>query len=260
MRGMTNAQPGNFVWYDLLTKDPNAAKGFYGEVVGWKTEQFGDSHYSMWVGSQGPLGGVMKLPDDVAKQGVPPHWMANVCVANVDETVKKVKELGGKVMKEAEDIATVGRFAVVTDPQGGAISLFSPKTEMKLHDLEKEGEFCWNELMTTDLEGAFSFYEKVFGWTKIQDMDMGPMGTYRIFGLGDKQLGGMMKKPDNAPMPTSWTYYAQVADVEAAVARATKQGAKVLNGPMDVPGGGRVAICMDPQGAAFALHRNPPKK
>ena len=257
---MANAQPGNFVWYDLLTKDPKAAMAFYGETIGWKTQPFGDSHYTMWTASQGPLGGVMELPAEAAKMGAPPHWIGNVCVANVDETVKKVKELGGKVMKEAEDIPTVGRFAVVTDPQGGAISLFTPKGEMKLHDMEQQGEFCWNELMTTDLEGAFAFYEKIFGWTKIQDMDMGPMGTYRIFGIGDKQVGGMMKKPDGAPMPTAWTYYAQVADVEAAIARATKQGAKVLNGPMDVPGGGRVAVLMDPQGAAFAMHRNPPKK
>lgn len=69
-----------------------------------------------------------------------------------------------------------------------------------------------------------------------------------------------MKKPDGAPMPTAWTYYAQVADVEATIARATRQGAKVLNGPMAVPGEGRVAVLKDPRGAAFAIHRNPPKK
>jgi predicted enzyme related to lactoylglutathione lyase len=86
------------------------------------------------------------------------------------------------------------------------------------------------------------------------EMEMGPMGTYVIFGLGEKQLGGMMKKPAENPMPPMWGYYTEVDDLDAAIARATKQGAKVLNGPMDVPGG-RVAQLMDPQGAAFALHR-----
>ena len=252
---MANAQPGNFVWYDLLTKDPKAAMAFYGETIGWKTQPFGDSHYTMWTASQGPLGGVMELPAEAAKMGAPPHWIGNVCVANVDETVKKVKELGGKVHKEAEDIPTVGRFAVVSDPQGGSISLFQPQGAMALHDMEKEGEFCWNELMTTDLEGAFAFYEKIFGWTKIQDMDMGPMGTYRIFGIGDKQVGGMMKKPDGAPMPTAWTYYAQVPDTDQAVTRATKQGAKLLNGPMDRPWGVRTASFRDPSGHIWEIAR-----
>jgi uncharacterized protein len=261
MRGMANAQPGNFVWYDHLTKDPRAATGFYGEVVGWKTQPFDNNpDYLMWVASQGPLGGLMPLPAEAAKMGAPPHWMGHVCVANVDETVAKVKELGGKVHTDPSDIPTVGRFAVIADPQGATISVFTPKDKMELHDLEKEGEFCWNELMTSDLDAAWGFYEKIFGWKKMDDMDMGALGTYRLFGVGEKQLGGMMKIPSGAPMPTAWNYYAQVADIEAAVGRATKQGAKVLNGPMDVPGGGRVAVCMDPQGAAFAMHQNPPKK
>jgi predicted enzyme related to lactoylglutathione lyase len=90
-------------------------------------------------------------------------------------------------------------------------------------------------------------------------MDMGAMGTYRIFGLGDKQLGGMMRVPPGTPMPTAWMYYATVADVEAASGRATKQGAKVLNGPMEVPGGGKIVQCTDPQGAAFALYQHAKK-
>jgi uncharacterized protein len=257
---MANAQPGNFVWYDLLTKDPKAAAAFYGEVVGWKTQPFDNNpDYLMWVASQGPLGGLMKLPDEAAKMGAPPHWMAHVCVANVDATVAKVKELGGKVHKEAADIPTVGRFAVIADPQGASISIFTPKDKMALHDTEKEGEFSWNELMTTDLDAGWSFYEKVFGWTKKEDMDMGAMGKYRIFGLGEKQVGGMMKIPTGTPMPTAWLYYTTVADVDAASGRATKQGAKVLNGPMEVPGGGRIIQCLDPQGAAFALYQHPKK-
>ena len=84
---MANTNTGLFVWHDLLTKDPKAAIAFYSDVVGWKTQPFeGNTDYVMWVGSQGPLGGVMKLPDEVAKMGAPPHWMAHVEVENVDAT------------------------------------------------------------------------------------------------------------------------------------------------------------------------------
>jgi predicted enzyme related to lactoylglutathione lyase len=87
-------------------------------------------------------------------------------------------------------------------------------------------------------------------------MDMGEMGTYRIYGVGDKQLGGMMTMPEGNPLPPMWIYYTETSDLDGAIARATKKGAKVMNGPMEVPGGGRIAQLIDPQGAAFALHQN----
>jgi hypothetical protein len=180
--------------------------------------------------------------------------MAHVLVENVDATASQAKKLGGKVHKEPEDIPTVGRFAVLGDPQGAFISIFTPGDAMTLHDLSKPGEFCWNELMARDMPAAFDFYSKLFGWKVIQDMDMGPMGTYRVFGLGETQIGGMMAIPKEAPMPPMWNYYTEVSDLDSAVERAKKKGATLMNGPMDVPGG-RVAQLMDPQGAAFALHQ-----
>src|SRR5262249_17115511 len=140
-----------------------------------------------WVGSQGALGGVMELPAEAAKMGAPPHWIGNVQVDDVDATVVQVTKLGGKVHKAPSDIPTVGRFAVIADPQGGAVSVFKPNNPMTLHDVTKEGEFCWNELMTSDSAAAWKFYSEIFGWKSIQEMDMGAMGTYRVFGFGDKQ-------------------------------------------------------------------------
>jgi len=255
---MASANKGLFVWYEHMTKDPPAAIAFYGEVVGWKTQTFpAGGDYVMWVGSQGPLGGVMKLPDQAAKMGAPPHWMGYVQVEDVDATAALTKKLGGKVYKEPADIPTVGRFAVIADPQGAAIAIFKPSGEMAPHDSSKEGEFCWNELMTSDSAAAFKFYSELFGWKILQEMDMGPMGTYRIFGVGEKRLGGMMTTPKAAPMPPMWLFYASTSDLDGAIGRATKKGAKVMNGPMEVPGGGRIAQLMDPQGAAFALHQAP---
>ena len=252
-----SANNGRFVWYEDLAKDPKAAIDFYTEVVGWKTQPFTESghDYVMWVGSQGPLGGVMKLPDEAAKMGTPPHWMAHVQVENVDATAALAQKLGGTVHKEPTDNPTVGRFAVIGDPQGAFVSIFTPNTPMTLHDSSKAGEFCWNELMTSDSFGAFNFYSQLFGWKIINELDMGPIGTYRIFGIGDKQMGGMMNIPKGASMPPTWIYYTETSDLDAALERAKKRGATVMNGPMEVPGGGRIAQLMDPQGAAFALHQ-----
>jgi uncharacterized protein len=260
---MATANQGRFVWYEHLTRDVPAAIAFYSDVVGWKTQPFGQgSDYLMWVGSQGPLGGVIRLPDELARMGVPPHWMAHVAVDDVDAAAARVSQLGGALRKPPEDIPTVGRFAIVADPQGAVISLFQPlpRGPMAPHDASKDGEFCWNELHTSDSAAAFRFYSTLLGWKGLQELDMGPLGTYRIYGLGETGLGGMMTKPPGAPMPTSWLYYVSTGDLEPAIGRATRRGAKVMNGPMEVPGGGRIAQLLDPQGAAFALHQAPPAR
>ncbi len=254
---MATASKGSFVWYEHLTMDPQTAVGFYSDVVGWKTQPFGESGYIMWVGSEGPLGGLMRCPDEAAKQGERPHWMAHVQVDDVDATAALARRLGGKVVHEPTDIPTVGRFAVLADPQGATISVFKPDGSMTLHDPEKDGEFCWNELLTTDSAAAFRFYSQIFGWKILEEMDMGPAGTYRVFGVGDRRLGGMMTTPKGAAMPPMWLFYTDTTDLDAALGRAVKRGAKVMNGPMDVPGGGRIAQLMDPQGAPFALHQSP---
>jgi len=252
---------GQFVWHEYLAKDVKAAIAFYTDLIGWKTQPFSEAggDYTMWVGSQGPLGGVMKLPDEAVQMGTPPTWMGHVQVGDVDAAAAMVKKFGGIIHKEPTDIPTVGRFSVIGDPQGAAISMFKPDSPMTLHDKSKDQEFCWNELMTSDSVAAFGFYSKIFGWKMMQEMDMGPIGLYRVYGVGDTQLGGMMAVPKGAPMPPMWIYYIQISDLDATIAQATKKGAQVMNGPMDVPGGGRIAQLMDPQGAAFALHQAPKK-
>lgn len=246
---------GDFIWYDLLTADTASAIAFYAHVVGWTTQDFpgAKGHYTMWVGSQGPLGGVMTLPEEAAKMGAPPHWMANVTITDLDASVARVKALGGKVYKEPEAIPTVGRFAVIADPQGAVLSLFQPEREMQAHDTTKAGEVCWNELATTDHEAALRFYSELFGWSLMESMDMGPMGSYLIYGKGGAPLGGMFRKPAEMPV-AAWVYYVHVDGLDAAIERATSRGAKLVHGPVEVPGGDRIAQLTDPQGAFFALH------
>jgi hypothetical protein len=253
---MTNKDTGRLVWYELLTSDPKGAVAFYTEVIGWKTQPF-DNDYTMWVGSQGPLGGCGQLPEAAKKMGAPPYWQANFIVANVDETVAQVKQLGGQVF-HVETVPNVGRLAVIADPQGAAIAIVTPDDKMDAHDITKNGEFSWHELYTTDYEAAFKFYSAIAGWEKLGEFDMGPMGKYLLWGRDGKQLGGMMNKPnmktpDGRDVPTAWMYYVTTTDLEAALARAKSKGARVLNGPMDVSGGQRIVQLMDPQGAAFAL-------
>jgi predicted enzyme related to lactoylglutathione lyase len=253
---------GRFVWHELLTTDVKGAIAFYTEVIGWKTELFPDSvgpePYTMWVSGQGSMGGVFTLPEEAKKMGAPPHWMGHVEVNDVDATVAKVKDRGGNVLVPPTDIPKVGRFAVIADPQRASLSVFKPAGSMTAHDPNKHGEISWNEMYADDATAAFEFYGELFGWKQLQEMDMGPAGKYLIFGQGDQQYGGMMKKTAEMPMPPMWVYYIHVDDLDAAIARANAKGGKTVFGPIEVPDGTRVAQLIDPQGAHFALHG--PKK
>ncbi len=245
---------GHFVWHDLMTTDTEGAIAFYHDVVGWGTQAWDDSDYTMWKAGNEALGGVVRL-DDEAARNVPPHWLAYTTVPDTDAAAKKTVELGGQVLHGPADIPTVGRFAILADPQGAVFAVFTPSDGPPgPAGAPKNGHFSWHELATTDHEAAMSFYTDVFGWSAIEDFDMGEVGIYRMFGRDKTTLGGMYNKSTAAPGPPYWLYYVMVRDIDTAVKTVDAKGGKVLNGPMEVPGGDRVAQCTDPQGAAFALH------
>jgi hypothetical protein len=254
---MSNA--GRFGWYELLTSDVKGGIAFYKAVTGWDTQKWeGPMDYTMWTAGTTPLGGVMTLPDAAKKMGAPPHWLAYVSVADVDASTKQAQGLGARVNVPPTDIGDAGRFSVIADPQGAVFALHASKTEMPgwaQPEPPTQGAISWHELVTTDWESALRFYATMFGWKKTEAMEMGPeMGTYQMFGKDGKTFGGMMNKPKGYPAPPNWLLYTYVKDLDAALTTVTARGGKILNGPMPIPGGDRVAQCMDPQGAAFALH------
>ncbi len=250
----TNVQ-GRFLWYELLTTAPRAAQDFYTGVVGWGTDVWegAGAPYTLWTVGETPVGGIMNLPEDAMKQGARPHWLAHIGSSDVDRSVRKAAQLGATVMREPFDIGTVGRVAILTDPQGAIFSIYAPASE--LPDPEgwpRLGDVSWNELAVSNWEEAFDFYHDLFGWEKGEAHDIGEFGIYQIYKRNGIRLGGMFNKPPE--MPAMWIFYARVGDVKRGVENIQKGGGTILNGPMEVPGGDWIVQFMDPQGALFALH------
>lgn len=118
--------------------------------------------------------------------------------------------------------------------------------------MKQHGAFSWNELMTTDLDMAKSFYGQLFGW-EMRDMPM-PEGTYTLLKAGDREVGGMMVIPTAAAgVPPAWGSYVTVDDVDQQVTRAEALGGKVILAPKDIPEVGRFAVISDPQGAMLTM-------
>jgi predicted enzyme related to lactoylglutathione lyase len=256
---MSNAEiRGRFVWHELMTTDTDAASDFYSQVVPWKAEDSGMPSYSLWMSGKYRAGGLMALPEDDAS-ATPPHWIIYIGTPDVDGTVAAAEKLGGKVLKSASDIPNVGRFAVLSDPQGAAFAVFTPAEGSGdgVPPGGAVGDFTWHELSTTDPGAAFDFYAEVFGWTKGAAHDMGEMGVYQLVSHGGQDVGGVYKARDNST-PPSWLSYVRVADAAKAASAAKSAGGRILNGPIEVPGGSWVVMMLDPQGGAFAVVE-PPK-
>jgi predicted enzyme related to lactoylglutathione lyase len=251
---------GQFVWYELLTPEPDASKKFYQPLTGWSTESM-DREYSMWTLGGEPLGGMFHMGPAQREQGMPPNWMPYVEANNVDEIARLAGTLGGKTVVEPTDIPEHGRFAVLQDPQGATFGVYKANGASRSWDGNPTiGRFSWHELMTTDYKAAADFYRKLFGWDKTDEFDMGPLGMYYMYGLQGKPYGGMYNRTQEMEgVPPFWLPYVHVKDVKKATAMAKKAGAEVVNGPMEVPGGDWIVVMKDPQGAAFALHQAPVK-
>ncbi len=114
---------GVISWNELVAVDESAARKFYTGLFHWRTQPFaGGDGYTLFMQGDTNVGGMMKCP----KPGMPSHWLAYVTVEDVDATAANATKLGGKVVMPPFDVPTVGRIAVLTDPQGAAIGVFKP--------------------------------------------------------------------------------------------------------------------------------------
>jgi len=243
---------GRFVWHELYTPNATGAREFYGKTVGWTVQAWDkDPGYQMFAAKSGPLGAAIE------DRAGTPQWLAYIGTHDVDATAEAAERAGGRVQTAPADLPNGGRYAVLVDPQGATFGVHASATAPAPETAPGAGEFSWHELATSVApNAAFGFYAALFDWDLINEVDMGPMGMYLIFGRSGRQLGGMFDKgAAGKPGAAYWLAYVSVSDLEGTVERAKAARGSVLMGPMDVPGGDRVAQLMDPYGAFFALHK-----
>ncbi len=251
---------GKFVWYELMTTDTAAAAAFYGKVAGWTARDSGmpGMAYTMLAVGEHRVGGLLAVSEEAARMGARPGWISYVFVDDCDAAAARIVAAGGAVHHGPADIPGIGRFAVVADPQGAAIAIIKgePPADQAAPPAPPAGTpgtIGWHELYANDGAAAFAFYADMFGWTKGEGFDMGPMGLYQLFLTGGTDsVGGMMTRPPFVAAPR-WLYYINVEAIDAALERVTTAGGQILHGPTEVPGGSWIVQCMDPQGAQFAL-------
>jgi uncharacterized protein len=246
--------PGKFIWFEHVSNDLGKARAFYEPLFGWHAENMnmeGRSYHMLMNGQQG-IGGLR-----TAEAGEQNHWISYLSVESVDKSTKTATAAGAMVLMPPTDFSPVGRAAALTDPTGAAFCLWTSANGDEPDVDTPVGGFIWNELSTTDVNKALSFYEKAFGYSH-DSMDMGEQGTYFILKTADGKGRAGAFQP-KTPMPTMWLPYVHVADCDATVEKAKKLGAKdIVMPPTDIPTVGRIAILIDSLGAPIAMLKPSP--
>ena len=245
---------GSFLWYELLTSDPDAAQRFYADVVGWSIAPYpgnvGTNYRVLTAPDGGGVGGIAKSPGE----GMPPIWLGYVGVADVDATVTAAGAAGGTVRLAPNDLPGIGRIALLVDPGGVPFYVMTPAGagDSPAFATNAPGHCGWNELVAAALERDRDFYLGLFGWTVNGGMPMGDMGVYEFLEHAGERIGAAMQNPPGRG-PAHWTFYFRVLSIAAARARIEAAGGTVTHGPIEVPGGEWILQGIDPQGAGFAL-------
>lgn len=254
----TDSVPGSPAWLDLGTPDVSAAAAFYGAVLGWEYEPLGEA-----AGGYGFLrldGKVVGALGPLTEEGARSAWTVYFHTDDAQATADAAGRLGGAVRTAPVDLDGEGRMAQLTDSLGGQFAVYEPQGFRGLELADQFGSLCWTELYTTDAAAAREFYGQLFGW-RFEDVSMPGDTTYTLLGPADqgeeRQHGGLVQlTPEDLAVAGGQPYWHPVfatADCDAALERATERGGTVQMGPEDVPGVGRLAVCLDPAGADFVL-------
>lgn len=254
----TNGKP---VWVDFGSTDFAASKAFYEQLFGWTFTDAGPDmgHYHLIHAGEDLVGGAMDVAGMTCPDGapIPSAWGVFLGTDDADATVRRAEAAGGRVVEPAHDASTSGRFAVLLDPTGAAISAWQAGDITAFDFSGKPGTPAWFELMTQDFDASVAFYTEAFG------LDAQPLGTpmedaddtrYVTHGAGESAAYGICDAHGWIPadMGSFWRAYFVVDGCDAAIERVKELGGSLLAGPDDSPFG-RIATVEDPAGASFQL-------
>ena len=247
---------GRFVWHELLARDPSKAIAFYPAVCGWTVSAMsvpeGAGTYTMFNKGDAGQGGLTAYPADKLAAGALATWMPYLGTDDADATCREAISLGGTLHMSPTDTPTVGRIAVLADPEGVQFAIIAPARNGQQETVPGSGEFAWHEMLATDPVAAFDFYSRLFGWEKTDAMDMGSSGIYQMFGRGAFTYGGFMRRSPETQR-AMWNCYVRVDDLDASCAAIEGNGGRIVMGPHPVPNDERIVLAVDDQGALFSL-------
>ena len=243
-------RPGQFVWHDLASPNPQSSMAFYKDIFGWEFETLGSSENSYYVikNNGKPIGGIFKL---AAKYGAVSEWVASISVEDVDAAVTINEAQGGKTIFKKAFFKGRGETAMVQDPQGAFIAFIHAEGgDPDFRTEFEENAWLWNELWTNDYDASMKYYEALCGFSG--KSILGSKAPYYVLEKDGTKYFGLMGNPVEGAR-SSWMPYIRVADVDKTVEVAKKAGASFMMEPNEEIRKGSIAVLLDPLGAQFTI-------
>lgn len=240
-------RPGRIVWHELITPDVEAARLFYGELVGWQIDtpgRDGSQPYAFLTKNGHKVGGVVLRPGP----HVPPHVLGFVSVLDVEGTIERARERRAAVLVPPMQ-TQLARAAVVQDPQGASIGICRASNGDPAESQRAQvGSFCWDQLNTSDAENANSFYSKVFAWQREPEPGKRDLS---VFVHGGKPLAGLLQAPQGTF--AQWLAYLSVERLDRARVLVKQLGGTIVVDALALAGTGQACVIQDNVGTILAL-------
>ena len=245
---------GEFVWYDLLTEDPQAARTFYGQLFGWRIETAARaSDYAVIYNGDRLIGGIA-VHENRNPQAAESLWLASLSVADVDRSAAVVREAGGEVLEGPHKVRGRGRMALIEDPMGAPLLLLRSSRGDPTPRAPGDGDWLWTDLVTPDSTPADDFYGRLAGYQTVSVESEGDPGS-RLFKSNGRPRAGLVELKWDG-VEANWLPYVKVRSLDDVLNRARDLGGRLAIRADNI------AVILDPTGAAIGIQeqRKDPKK
>jgi predicted enzyme related to lactoylglutathione lyase len=256
----TTPPPGAPCWFELASSNPAASAAFHRGLFGWNTVDMDLGplgSYSFLRNPNGTVGALCSIPPQAPPQSA---WNVYFGVQDADAATARAALLGARIIAEPFDVADQGRMAALMDPAGAPFCLWqSRNADAGDFVMFEDHAIGWVELASRDAPVARDFYVGLLGWDCEESTVPIPGGVHYLeYGVGGTRYGGILPMTAEwGDMPSHWSIYVPVPDVDACAASAEQLGGRICVPAFDAPGVGRIARIDDPTGAgAYVIRMN----
>jgi hypothetical protein len=240
------------IWHVAIrTRSVDRAKDFYGFVFDWTFQEWGD-HYVLIDTGAHPGGGLAPVANPE-----PPGVTSYVLVADVEATLRRAGDIGGRVVTPRTEEPGVGAWAHLADPWGNELGLWQASAPPPAPRGSGRNGFCWLELNAPLLDPTADYYEKLFGWDFFYDP--GRYATYAHTRFEGKSFGvGLVADEPAVRQISGVLVHVYADDLAATGALIAARGGQVVLGPTEIPEVGYCSEFLDPEGNRLAIFSEAP--
>ncbi|MBP2648109.1 MAG: Glyoxalase/bleomycin resistance protein/dioxygenase [Gemmatimonadetes bacterium] len=253
-RGPAQVTPGRVVWHDLVTRNLEVSKAFYGGLFGWTWRAPTSGKNVRYVVAEMAGMAMAGLAESRGGKVNASQWITYFAADDVGKAAKAAVDSGATlVVPPTKTGSWRDEAALLTDPQGAPFALMKPGREpADAHAAAPVNGWLWVELWTADVNAAAAFYEYLLGYEQRAVAVAGK--DYLLLQQDSTPMAGVLEIPVKDVRP-NWLPTIRVADVNATVSRVVTLGGRVILAPRADIRNGTVAIIADPTGAALTLQQ-----